>query len=65
MTKTYLALATYLALIVQRAKELSDEHGYWEDHPRYSVADWQQETQCDDTRLGYWEWCASKEDQDK
>jgi hypothetical protein len=34
---------------------LADEFGYWEEHPRVSVSDWQFEVANGDTRCGYWD----------
>lgn len=40
-------------------EELIEEFGYWGEHPRHSVAEWQTEVENNDTRRGYWEWCAT------
>ena len=37
---------------------------YWMDDPEYPSADWKYEVANDDTRLGYWEWVASRREQD-
>lgn len=34
----------------------------WDEHPLYPLEDWKAEVANDDTRLGYLEWCAHKED---
>lgn len=38
------------------AQSLEARYGRWQDHPDYSDRDWRN----DETRLGYWEWVASK-----
>lgn len=30
--------------------------GYWAEHPKYPVSDWQYEVANGDTRHGYWQW---------
>ena len=35
--------------------------GYWGEHPDYPRADWVAD---DNTRQGYWEWCAFMEAED-
>lgn len=37
--------------------------GAWGEHPQYPAADWRQEVESHDTRLGYWDWAASKLDE--
>lgn len=32
----------------------------WGAHPEYHVEEWMREVGDDQTRLGYWEWCAAK-----
>jgi hypothetical protein len=38
------------------ARKLIEEHGYWGDHPKYSVEDWRHATATENTRMSYWEW---------
>ena len=42
------------------ANNLRDRYGHWGVHPDFPRADWQYEVANGDTRLGYWEWVASK-----
>ena len=42
------------------ANNLRDRYGHWGVHPDFPRADWQYEVANDYTRLGYWEWVASK-----
>jgi hypothetical protein len=30
--------------------------GYWEEHPEFSLEDWQDEVLSESTRQGYWPW---------
>lgn len=41
---------------LETAQSLEAKYGRWQDHPDYSDGDWRN----DETRLGYWEWVASK-----
>jgi hypothetical protein len=41
---------------LETAQSLEAKYGRWQDHPDYSDRDWRN----DETRLGYWEWVASK-----
>lgn len=44
---------------------LREEHGgTWGEHPTHSLADWRDEVVGNNTRQGYWEWVASKVDED-
>jgi len=38
------------------------DESLWDEHPLYPLEDWKAEVANDDTRLGYLEWCAHKED---
>ena len=38
------------------ARKLSDNYGYWNEHPDYPVEDWKAHVQAGDTRRGYWTW---------
>lgn len=47
-------------------KQLADENGgVWYDHPTYGAEDWRIEVENHDTRAGYWEWVASKIEQEE
>lgn len=47
------------------AQALAEEHGgTWGEHPKFPVVDWQHDVENDYTRSGYWDWVASKVDQD-
>jgi hypothetical protein len=49
--------------IHDEAVKLREAHGgYWEEHPDHPVQVWQDEASNDYTRLGYWEWCAARID---
>ena len=37
-------------------------YGVWGEHPHHPVEDWQYEVANNDTRLGYWDWVALRED---
>ena len=37
----------------------------WGEDDKYPVKDWQYEVACDYTRQGYWEWVASKKENDE
>lgn len=38
-------------------EELREKHGgVWGHHPEFTVSGWRHEVNCNDTRLGYWEW---------
>ena len=38
-------------------QKLMEEHGgYWGEHPKYPVCDWQYDVANGDDRRGYWEW---------
>lgn len=49
------------------ARLLADKYGYWKQHPKFPLADWQYEVANNDTRVGYWEWVATqlREDDDR
>ena len=47
---------------VAEVNALVDAHGNWGKHPLFSPADWSHEVANGDTRLGYWEWCADREE---
>ena len=36
--------------------------GFWGEHPQHEVGAWAEEIASEDTRLGYWEWVASRID---
>lgn len=40
----------------KEAVELANQHGYWSEHPHYSVKDWMADVRDGNTRLGYWTW---------
>ena len=40
--------------------QLADKYNEWGDHPVYGAADWRQEVAEAVTRRGYWEWVASR-----
>lgn len=42
-----------------KAEELSEEFGYWAEHPKYSISAWKYEVENNDTRNGYWDWVAN------
>ena len=42
------------------ASRLKDKYGHWGEHPDYPYGDWRYEVANGDTRLGYWDWVASK-----
>lgn len=37
-------------------------YGPWGEHPAHPVDDWKTEVANDDTRLGYWAWVSSRDD---
>ena len=39
---------------------LSEQYGYWGEHPEYPYSDWQTEVELNATRQGYWEWVAEQ-----
>lgn len=45
--------------------EPREPEDYWADHPIYSAEDWRYEVANGDTRQGYWEWVASKEEENE
>ena len=42
------------------ADKLSEQFGYWEEHPEYPSSDWRTEVEEQATRQGYWEWVAEQ-----
>ena len=43
------------------ANELMETHGgFWGEHQRFPVSDWQYEVSNDDTRQGYWQWVVNR-----
>lgn len=39
-----------------QVNDLIEKYGYWNEHPKHTVADWIEEVQAKHTRLGYWFW---------
>jgi hypothetical protein len=40
-------------------------YGHWGEYPRYPLHEWQYEVSEDYTRLGYWDWCVNKLNEEK
>lgn len=41
----------------QDIEALSEAHGgYWGEHPKHPLEDWQLQVANNETRRGYWEW---------
>lgn len=36
---------------------------YWGEDPGHPLTDWKYEVENNDTRLGYWEWVAARNDE--
>jgi hypothetical protein len=53
----------HVSRLAREAYIMADQHGgYWHgEHPKYRYQDWLYEVRCDQTRTGYWEWCAAQE----
>lgn len=49
--------------LARRASEIRAERGgQWAGHPDHPVRDWAHEVGAGDTRLGYWEWVAARDE---
>jgi hypothetical protein len=46
------------------AKNLSENYGYWKEHPDHPVLEWKEEVASGETRLGYWEWVVAINSED-
>jgi hypothetical protein len=42
--------------------QLAEKFGYWDEHPKFSFAEWQEEVANNNTRRSYWDWCVTKID---
>lgn len=56
---------TKKAATTPTAEQLAEKHGAWGQHPKHCVDDWQYEVSNGDTRRGYWDWVASRLEQDQ
>ena len=45
---------------MSKEDKLSEQYGYWGEHPDYPSSDWQTEVDENATRQGYWEWVAEQ-----
>ena len=47
--------------IQERAEKLKEQAGgYWKEHAEHPCEDWRYEVVNDDTKEGYWMWCAAR-----
>lgn len=44
--------------------KLTDQYGWWGEHPKHPVSFWQTEVEENSTRLGYWAWVIEREGED-
>lgn len=50
-------------MISPEVAEFFKKEGYWAEHPNHPIAGWKYEVANDDTRLGYQQWIAAREDE--